>query len=134
MIFSKTRMMESLMKLADDVFNQALLQYLTLNNSGLHSLILDYCDNITDASIISISENCTGLKILNAIQVNITDAYLSYELSFCPSIHPFRSDEYIKMNHSLNTIRSKNNNIHVVLSQLECYLLLITYSSATKAS
>jgi len=53
-----------------------LQQYLTLNNSGLHSLILDYCDKIANASIISISKNCTGLKILNALQVNITDASL----------------------------------------------------------
>jgi hypothetical protein len=63
--------------LTDDILNQEILQYLTLNNLGLHSLIVDYCDNITDVCIISISENC-----------NITDAYLSYELSFCPSIHP----------------------------------------------
>ena len=48
--------------LPDDIFNQEILQYLTLNNLGLHSLILD-------ASIISIPENCTGLKILKAIQV-----------------------------------------------------------------
>ena len=33
------------------------------------------------------------------------------------------------MYHSLNTIHSKNNSIRVVLSRLECYLLLITYSS-----
>jgi hypothetical protein len=31
-IFSKTRMMESLMKLPDDIFNQEILQYLTLDN------------------------------------------------------------------------------------------------------
>ena len=80
--FSKTRM------LPDDIFNQKILQYLTLNNLGLLSLIVDYCNNITDANIISISENC-----------NITDAYLSYELSFCSFIHPFRPDEYIKINH-----------------------------------
>ena len=88
--------------LPDDIFNEEILQYLTLNDLGLHSLIVDYCDNIIDARIISIS-----------------DAYLSYE--------------YIKMNHSLNTIHSKNDNIYVVLSRLECYLLQITYTTATKA-
>jgi len=48
--------------LPDDIFNEEILQYLTLNDLGLHSLIVDYCDNIIDARIISIS-----------------DAYLSYE-------------------------------------------------------
>jgi len=44
--------------------------------------------------------------------------YPSYELSFCQSIPLFRSDYYIKLYHSLNTIQRKNN-IHVVLL---CYL------------
>jgi len=79
--------------LPDDIFNEEILQYLTLNDLGLHSLIVDYCDNIIDARIISIS-----------------DAYLSYEY-----------------------INSKNDNIYVVLSRLECYLLQITYTTATKA-
>ena len=34
---------------------------------------------------------------------------------------------------SSEVMHSKNNSIHVILSRLECYLLLITYSSATKA-
>ncbi len=72
--------------LPDDIFNEEILQYLTLNDLGLHSLIVDYCDDIIDARIISIS-----------------DAYLSYEY-----------------------INSKNDNIYVVLSRLECYLLQIT--------
>ena len=35
-----------------------------------------FCRLITDVSIISISENCTGLKELNVSYTNITDASL----------------------------------------------------------
>ena len=35
-----------------------------------------FCPLITDASIISISENCTGLKKLKVTDTNITDASL----------------------------------------------------------
>ena len=41
-----------------------------------YQLNLDGCCQITDASIISISENCTGLKELHVSLTNITDASL----------------------------------------------------------
>ena len=44
----------------------------------------------------------------------VSTLFLSYELSSYPSIPPFWSDKYIKLYHSLNTIYSKKNNIHVV--------------------
>ena len=42
-LWSKTRMMESLMKLPDDIFNQEILQYLTLNNiDKLHNACMNH--------------------------------------------------------------------------------------------
>ena len=49
----------------------------------------------------------------------ISTLYLSYELSSCPSISPFRSVLYIKLYNSLNTIYGKNNNIHSVVSSTD---------------
>ncbi len=60
MIFSKTRMMESLMKLSDDIIISVSI-YCT----RLQSLYLGRSDEITDASIISISTYCVGLQELN---------------------------------------------------------------------
>jgi hypothetical protein len=85
-IFSKIRM------LPDDIFNQEILQYLTLNNLGLHSLILD-------ASIVSISENCTGLKILKAIQVNITDASFIAIAMNCTELQKLVTVRYNLLSH-----------------------------------
>ena len=66
-----------------------------LNTLGLYPIIVDYCYNIRDASIISISENS-----------NITDAYLSYELFFCfTDAYSYLTDEYIKMYHSPDIVR-----------------------------
>jgi hypothetical protein len=59
-IFSKTRMMESLMKLPDDSIISVSI-YCT----RLQSLYLGRSDEITDVSIISISTYCVGLQELN---------------------------------------------------------------------
>ncbi len=75
--------------------------------NGLQSLHLEYCRQITDASIISISENCTGLKELYVYATKITDTSLiaivknSTELqllksSACIEVSNYKLSDYFK--------------------------------------
>jgi F-box and leucine-rich repeat protein GRR1 len=56
------------------------------NCTGLQLLNLDDCDQITDISIIPISEKCTGLKELNVWETNITDASLKALVKNCTEL------------------------------------------------
>ena len=59
--------------------------------TGLQSLNLEICRNITDASIISISENCTGLQRLDVSGTNITDASLIAIAKNCTGLQSLRT-------------------------------------------
>ena len=67
------------------------------NCTGLKKLNISYTE-ITEASLIAIAKNCTGLQFLRTIGCDVVSSkklrryFTSYELSFCPSIPPFRSD------------------------------------------
>jgi hypothetical protein len=83
---------------------------------------------ITDTSLIAIAKNCTGLKYLDAYDCDslscdkLRDEFYSVSelravlLSINPSLPIWLV--YPKLYNSLNTIHSKNNDIHIVLSQL----------------
>ena len=71
---SKTRMMESLMKLPDDSIISV-----SIHCTRLQSLYLGRSDKITDASIISITTYCIGLQELN---LAILQMLVSYHYRF----------------------------------------------------
>ena len=99
------------------------------NCTGLKRLYVRFTD-ITDVSLIAIAKNCTGLQLLDTFGCNglssstLHDEFKSISelravlLSIYPSLPICLV--YIKLYNSLNTIHSKNNDIHVVLSKLEC--------------
>ena len=82
-----------------------------MNILGLYSIIVDYCYNIRDASIISISENS-----------NITDAYLSYELFFCFTADRFLQDGSYQVGRAYHSTHEKvtvtANCCHQAMSQV----------------
>ena len=75
-------MMESMMKLPDDMFRLELLQYLSvddivkldsacMNHKYRHQLL----EKITDASLIAIAKNCTGLQHINTSACDVLSSY-----------------------------------------------------------
>jgi F-box and leucine-rich repeat protein GRR1 len=58
------------------LLTDASITSISINCTGLQSLYLGGCHKITDESIISISTHCIGLKRLNILGTKITDASL----------------------------------------------------------
>ena len=58
----------------------------------LHSLDLSLCDQVSEDSVISISENCTGLKELNVSETYITDDSLLAIAKNCTGLRLLYTD------------------------------------------